>query len=129
MDLESYLDLLSPSTQGFLRGVLDSLPTEAIRAPLQDSQGALQGDNNSAKSYMSRLQSLQSRYGFKSQSPEKKAPAAAAGDGEETTDDLTNKYKDRLKYLQNRCVRSPHIRSCPCAQLSRLSIHQLHHPA
>jgi len=87
-------------SQGFIRGTLEADVTSG-RTPLQATAPS---NENVTQNYMSRLHSLQSRYGFKSTSPEKQASPVAQGEEQasEGGDDLTNKYKDRLKYLQSR---------------------------
>jgi len=113
VDIEGFLESVGSSSQGFIQGVLDSSkqgghtppPAGNARTPLQNTtQAQAAGNDNVAKSYMSRLHTLQSRYGFKSNSPvAKESPVQPEEEPEEeSTEDLTNKYKDRLKYLQDR---------------------------
>jgi hypothetical protein len=108
VDIEAHMQTsIKAQTQGFIRAVLDnstadSATPQSSRTPLQSTQQQGAGTNdNAAKTYMSRLHTLQSRYGFKSSPPATKV-VEKEDETEESTEDLTNKYKDRLKYLQDR---------------------------
>jgi len=103
VDVEKHLaSCISPQCHGFIRGLLDSSSDPGSRVPLQNKQSSEETDENVAKNYLSRLQTLQSRYGFKPGSTPGKETAEKDEEPEPNTEDLTNKYKDRLKYLQDR---------------------------
>jgi len=80
----------------------------SMRVPLQSkqvSEPSVHVDGAAAtKNYMSRLQTLQSRYGFKPGTTEVSVAESAKDEEveESNSEDLSNKYKDRLKYLQDR---------------------------
>jgi hypothetical protein len=121
VDIMCHLDSVSPATQGFIRGSLEAAKLHASPSQVPEASGAESPAANKpsdvVKTYTSRLQALQNKYGFKSdETPALPAStlatsatlsaAASAPIGAEVAEvaqpisTVTDAYQGRLRQLQ-----------------------------